>query len=201
MYAKVFFVWSVKDRATLEGLDENMSDPVLPLSFSPPMNPIPSNAVAEYTDGNAFYDVPLHSKISMDAKSSVNDNKITSPLSRLGESSGVSYNTNSLMSRDIFHCEYYLSTMRQDKSEQVKMGIRVDDEQQRVYLKLGRPNIAGIFGRITELCRAENIHEVAVMVCGPPPLVNEVVDTCRASRLSIKCDQVRFYVHHEVFDF
>ncbi len=81
------------------------------------------------------------------------------------------------------------------------MGIRVDDAEQSVYLKIGRPSIPDLLRRVSEVCVADHIPEVAVMVCGPAAMVNEVVDCCPSTQLSTKKDQIRFFVHQEVFDF
>jgi hypothetical protein len=69
------------------------------------------------------------------------------------------------------------------------------------HVHFGRPNIPDIFKRITDLCVAEGLRRVAVCVCGPVSMINEVDDLCRQSKLSPERTTVRFDCHKEVFDF
>ena len=101
------------------------------------------------------------------------------------------------MSSYVFFNEFYLTSVRDSKDFDYA-GIHPHVQR---WLKFGRPDIAQIFQQTRELCVAENISRVAVCVCGPPPLVNDVKDMCRQSQMSPGCSTIRFDCHSEVFDF
>lgn len=78
-------------------------------------------------------------------------------------------------------------------------GIETENATRQFILKPGRPNLTEIFSELRTMCEKEGIRKVAVMVCGPQPMVNDVHDLCRQSRL--QCGSVQFDCHKEVFDF
>ena len=76
-----------------------------------------------------------------------------------------------------------------------------DKKCDNMPVKLGRPNLPGIFAELQDLCRKEGLRRVAVSVCGPSTLVNQVFDLCQASQLSCDSTAARFDCHKEIFDF
>ncbi len=97
----------------------------------------------------------------------------------------------------IFHTEYYLTYLR-SKAEFAAGNI--DPEHQK-YLRFGRPDVPQLFADTRKMCEAEGIRRVAVFVCGPSGMVNEVADLSRATNMSLCNSTVRFDCHAEVFDF
>jgi len=62
-------------------------------------------------------------------------------------------------------------------------------------VKLGRPNFSEIFEKMAEIATATGESKVAVLVCGPMPMVTDI------SQLAVQktTAQVQFHVHSEVF--
>jgi hypothetical protein len=102
-----------------------------------------------------------------------------------------------LNSQFIFYNEYYLTQIR-PTDQQHTAGIHPEIQK---WLKFGRPQMKEIFANVAELCKTESISRVAVCVCGPTPMVNEVSDLCRLSKMDPNCGTVRFDCHQEVFNF
>jgi hypothetical protein len=150
----------------------NQNIPYLPISFQPQMSPPPSSRV--------------------DFTSTLNPMKFSSNPPSPNPS-----NQQDLNSSFIFHNEYYLTRIRAT-DQQHTAGIHPEVQN---WLKFGRPNLKETFANVTNLCKTEKISRVAVCVCGPAPMVNEVSDLCRVSKMDPHCDAVRFDCHQEVFDF
>jgi hypothetical protein len=156
----------------------NQNIPYLPISFQPQMSPPPSSRVIHVKEKHT----PVENDLHRDP---------TSP------SSPNPSNQQDLNSSFIFHNEYYLTRIRAT-DQQHTAGIHPEVQN---WLKFGRPNLKETFANVTNLCKTEKISRVAVCVCGPAPMVNEVSDLCRVSKMDPHCDAVRFDCHQEVFDF
>ena len=197
-FRKVIFIWSVKDRAMVDALytdklhsvanQENQNVPYLPVSFQPAMKPPP--VIKSFRGGKANQIAPSSVSTSQlpqddpEAGNNANNNSQSAPID--------------LNSDFIFHNEYYLTKIRPNESQQHTAGIH---QEVQTWLKFGRPDMKDIFKRTAELCKKENISRVGVCVCGPSPMINEVVDLCHWSLLDPRCGEVRFDCHSEVFDF
>lgn len=198
---KCIFVWSVKDLAMVTGWDieedvaaskilniqsvlskrgqadtedtplspskKKSNSSVLPLSFQPCL------------------DLPNRSDdiISRDAakkSESLNPRKVSFSFAE------------DLGTPDPFHCEFYLTSVR--SAEEFK-AANIDIDQQP-YIRFNRPNLPKLFDRVAQLCKAEGIARVAVVTCGPEPMINEVADLCDYRQLGVAFD-----LHKEVFNF
>jgi hypothetical protein len=99
-----------------------------------------------------------------------------------------------LSTDDRFHGEFYITSLR-NKADFHRANI---DPVKQPYLRFGRPNLPDIFARVTQLCAKEGIGRVAVVSCGPAPMVQEVAALCgEKGRLG----GVKFDLHLEEFDF
>jgi hypothetical protein len=140
---------------------------------------------------NATHPFEIHGPIQGDST--------PSPESAADAGSDVASNGNQqdLKSQFIFFNEYYLTQIR-PTDQQHTAGIHPEVQK---WLKFGRPQMKEIFANVAELCKTESISRVAVCVCGPTPMVNEVSDLCRLSKMDPNCGTVRFDCHQEVFNF
>ncbi len=97
-----------------------------------------------------------------------------------------------LSSNKVFHAEFYLTSLK--KAEDV---IRANLTSPNTHFFTGRPDIKAIFQRTQSLCVDEKISRVAVAVCGPDTMINDVADCCEL--LSSK--SLQFHCHKENFNF
>ena len=103
-----------------------------------------------------------------------------------------------VQSNFVFFNEYYLTAVR-DAAQFDAAGIRPEVQK---WLKFGRPNLVNIFTSVSNLCKEHaHIKRVAVCVCGPQSMVDEVKDLCKKSQLNPSARTIRFDCHSEVFDF
>lgn len=159
---KVVYIWSVKDKATIDAITGEVEKARLPVSFQPPVGEDPTRLYEEPSDATPRRDVPLP----------IVAEEAAMPPSDLGD----------IASDRVFHSEFYLSTLRPEEEFPVA-NIRPETEQ-AAYLRYGRrPDIARLFAEVERLCTREGIPRVAVAVCGPHSLVHEVDDLCRRSQL------------------
>jgi hypothetical protein len=158
----------------------NQNIPYLPISFQPQMSPPPSSRVIHVKEKAVHVENGIHNSRDPDE---------ATPVSNPAQQD--------MNSSFIFHNEYYLTRIRAT-DQQHTAGIHPGVQS---WLKFGRPNLKEIFANVSSLCKTEHISRVAVCVCGPTPMVNEVSDLCRASKMDPHCDAVRFDCHQEVFDF
>ena len=77
-----------------------------------------------------------------------------------------------------------------------EMPITMDDGRN---LYFGRPDIDVIISDVKEVAKRQGVTHVAVVVCGPKPLVDKVKNVCRQK--SNVMSKVKFDVHQEIFDF
>lgn len=168
---KVFFVWSVKDKALVDSMSPDMlesskvSTDLTPLSFQPSMSGMTKSSVV----------TPFASSGDTDA--------VDEKLVKSGDL--------------IFENRFHLTSVRNEVDFK-KANI---DPVAQPWLTFGRPDIAAIFGEARALLKGrvggeEKTPHVAVCVCGPTGMVSSVQDLCRLSR----GDDVVFDCHAEVFD-
>jgi hypothetical protein len=170
----------------------NQHIPYLPISFQPAMAPPPTSlSTHETAHPNATQPFEVQGPLPSTSRSS------PQTATQTMEESTSTGTQQDLNSQFIFYNEYYLTQIR-PTDQQHTAGIHPEVQK---WLKFGRPKMQEIFTNVSELCKAENISRVAVCVCGPTPMVNEVSDLCRLSKMNPKCDTVRFDCHQEVFDF
>ena len=175
---------------------------MLPLSFQPTMPRPPRIRVSEVT--NPMLISAEQSQATATAVSTANAgiqlshvvNKNSVQLSDKQQEAKDEEDEITLSSSLIFHTEYYLTFLR--SMEEYTKAI---DPAGRKFLKFDRPDMKRLFADTRALCEAEGFRRVAVFVCGPPSLVNEVTDLSRVSKMSPGCAPVRFDCHAEVFDF
>jgi len=88
----------------------------------------------------------------------------------------------SAASPEVLFADFYISPAPQNEIRQKNV-------------KTGRPNFSEIFEKMAGVARATGESKVAVLVCGPMPMVNDI------SRISIQKStaQVQFHAHSEVF--
>lgn len=86
----------------------------------------------------------------------------------------------------VFHFEYYLT------------GSKGDCEQPdyKPYLHHGRPDFERLFAQVKQLCADNKLDRVAVVTCGPLPMVQEVQSLCVKNS-----DKINFDLHVEEFGF
>lgn len=193
---KVLFVWSVRDKVMVSDLEANRlraenrtvqtadgtASAVLkdvPVSFQP------AHVLTSERMSNAETTNPMMTDVTLD-----------SPISAKSGGGPVNISDlDSVTSPFLFHSDFYLTGARsRDSISDVGLA---DDKT--VYMHSGRPDFPELFKKITALCTAERIPRVAVCVCGPAAMTNEVDDLCRASQLA--CGEVIFDCHKEIFDF
>lgn len=182
----------MKDRALVDALSpeklhstvglNNQHVPYLPVSFQPSISPPPSTLARV-----------VH----------VKEKEVQPPFEH-DEEKGKSKGSGTLLGSQqdlgsdfVFYNEYYLTQQRATDEHQYA-GIHPEIQK---WLKFGRPNVPKTFQTVRELCQKEGINRVGVCVCGPAPMVNEVFDLCRQSKMEMSCSSVRFDCHLEVFDF
>jgi predicted ferric reductase len=91
-----------------------------------------------------------------------------------------------------------------DENEAVELDIYLtkrakDIENDKVSLvKIGRPNFDRIFKNMQAAALNENEGAVAVLACGPGPMIDSVRDACR--KWSNMCGGVKFDFHEETFE-
>ena len=94
---------------------------------------------------------------------------------------------------DILHTEFYLTRAEENHQDQINQV----QQQLLPYVHFGRPNYAEIFLTLRVYAIKHREAKVAVMVCGPKPMVNEVRSLCS----SMSSDGVAFHFHGEIFEF
>lgn len=183
-------MWSVKDRATANGVLESRSL-YSPVSFQPGLASPPRRRSRSHQQSQAVGPsaAPLLSLQTTDDPHHVGE------VEEGGGGDGQ--NTNTISSEYVFITELYLSSQR-DQQEFLEGNIHPASQP---HLHFGRPNIVDIFQRTRGLCIKEHIKRVAVGVCGPQSMVDAVDDLCRRSKMSTDSAAVRFDCHKEVFSF
>lgn len=202
---KCIYIWTVKDRAMISSVDESRvsekniirgsKKEVLPRSFQPNLLDF---------DGTESKVVPDEEKAPLVMEVGVSSNAVH-PSITIKKSRSFSFKQETLASKDPFHVEFYLTSIR-NKEEFAAANI---DPEHQPYLKFGRPNLPEKWKSIAEMCVREGIPRVAVLVCGPEPMVVEVSKLCStAYTVSTKNDlgtevtgSVIFDLHKEEFDF
>lgn len=205
---KVLFLWSVRDRALIESIEPDIlsikqedgpPSPELrtPKSFQPAMNPNPplffvktSKRIDSITLGSDHENMEDEDAVK-DFQPAVSE-RDAPPQDPIGEA---------LASDKIFHNMFYLTQVSRPEGEFEKAGI-VPEKQP--WLQFGRPDLADIFKQcenmlLTEPRTRHGRPRVAVGVCGPQAMVDDVRNICKKSKLS--CSGVVFDCHSEVFDF
>mmetsp|Transcript_26197 Transcript_26197/g.44193 ORF Transcript_26197/g.44193 Transcript_26197/m.44193 type:complete len:553 (+) Transcript_26197:100-1758(+) len=208
-FRKVIFVWSVKDKAMVEVMDADRAKAsYLPTSFQPPTPRPPdhlvSNGVSSFSKTGANLDkkvIPKRDGDTLVSTADIEENRAEDSLQEIQNDGCADDAANEdgldLHSERIFHAEYYLTSVR---SEEQFAAAGIDPVNQK-HLHFGRPSLPYLFQRTEELCRKEGIKKVAVLTCGPPGMINEVMDFCNKSQLCTSPDTVRFHGHAETFDF
>ena len=87
-----------------------------------------------------------------------------------------------------FHPEIYVTRARDD-----------EDLESRPHTYKGRPDISKIIKEIVVLAEEQGVRRVAVITCGPQPMVNQVKNSCR--KMNGVCCGVTLDVHDEIFSF
>ena len=100
-------------------------------------------------------------------------------------------------STNVFFNEFYLTQVR-DQANFSAAGI--DPTVQR-WVRFGRPNLVNLFTATSNLCKEHDIKRVAVCVCGPKSMIDDVKDLCYRSQLNLSKRTIRFDCHSEIFDF
>jgi hypothetical protein len=195
---KVLFVWSVRDKVMVNELEANRlrdEDRIVqtlngegsallkdvPVSFQP-AHVLSSNRMSNLETPTAQN--PMINEINIEEPIAV---KSTEPIS-VAE-------LDSVTSPFVFHSDFYLTGVH-SKNSISDVGVT---EKNNLRMHAGRPDFPELFKKVAALCTAENITRVAVCVCGPAAMTNEVDDLCRASQLA--CGNVIFDCHKEIFDF
>ena len=128
---------------------------------------------------------------NLELGSSSNDDNVARE-NRLTNLSTLSFRRNEMDTPGPMHPEFYITGIK-NKEEFLLSGI---DPIHQPHLRYGRPDLSNIFERVAKLCEKENISRVAVVTCGPSPMINDVVTLSRK-----KINGVSFDCHHEVFQF
>lgn len=89
---------------------------------------------------------------------------------------------------------YFHLTRERDTSKFDEANIKPEIQ---TTLKFGRPDLPGIFERMKGFCQQGHCKRVAVLTCGPGPLVDSVYKMC----VQHSSDGVMFDFHKEVFEF
>jgi hypothetical protein len=100
----------------------------------------------------------------------------------------------------LVQCEFYLTNASQpEKAGGKKAGAMpgIAPELQHM-LRFGRPDMPAILDRLRQDAEGCGESRVAVMVCGPTPMVKAVRDCCVAAT---KAGGISFDLHAEVFEF
>jgi hypothetical protein len=99
----------------------------------------------------------------------------------------------------LVQCEFYLTAASRPEKAGKKAGPMpgIAPELQHM-LRFGRPDMPAIFDRMAQDAEACGESRVAVMVCGPTPMVKAVRDCCVAAT---KAGGISFDLHAEVFEF
>jgi NAD(P)H-flavin reductase len=223
---KCIYLWSVKDRAMIDSIDEarhdhsslgaadkpadmaSLTSANLPRSFQPNLLNFkpPSRTGDTYKKDVEAGSVVDASKVipvatdSTEYKSVV----IADKRSHHVKQESFSWDQATIGSADPFHVEFYLTCIR-NKEEFAKANI---DPETQPYVKFGRPDLPAKWQAVAEMCVKEGITRVAVLVCGPGAMVEQVQDLCSAPlHVTTKSDgmevsgTVTFELHKEEFDF
>jgi len=208
---KVLFLWSVRDRALIESIEPDIlsgpredgppsPDLRTPKSFQPAMNPNPpvyftktSKHIESQTSGSDQDNMEVEDAVQ-DFRQEVS-RRVALPQDPLSAA---------LDSDMIFHNVFYLTQVSRPEEEFEKAGI-IPEKQP--WLQFGRPNLDDIFKQCESMLLAEQTTRgkrqarprVAVGVCGPQAMIDDVRNICKKSKLS--CSGVVFDCHSEVFDF
>lgn len=196
---KVFFIWSVKDKALVNTMTPDMLESkkltpdYTPLSFQPGMMGVS--------------DKSLHAPVTA-ANKTQPDSYQGSAVKEFDNATVTTSTDAPLPSSVVFENRFYLTRVR---SEEEFTRANIDPVTQP-WLKFGRPDIAALFEEVHTLLlkdnktsvasaattRATTTPRVAVSVCGPPGMVAAVQDLCRLTQF--RGSKVRFDCHAEVFD-
>jgi predicted ferric reductase len=185
---KVVFVWSVRDKAMVEGMDNSVHHPLpvsrhemdLPVSFQPQAVAVQPRSKSELA----------HHHHALDDNAAVEE----AEKGHLKEEDDL----HNILSDYIFFNEYYLTKVREDKESFDAANIRPDAQH---HLRFGRPDVADIFAKAAQVCVDSDAKRVAVCVCGPKALVDDVALHCRRTQMRPECSTIRFDLQQEIFDF
>ena len=224
---KCVYLWSVKDRAMIESIDEartstnaldGAASELLPqsfqpnlLAFSPRGNAKGGKSDVEAPNPNPPLDPNPSRVIPTDA--SVGDGYELVPVGAVNANTALgvareesfSWDQESIGSRDPFHVEFNLTSCR-NKEDFARANINPETQP---YLKFGRPDLPAKWQAVAEMCVKEGIPVVAVLVCGPAAMVEQVQGLCSSPVCVTTKNQageqvtgsVRFELHMEEFDF
>jgi predicted ferric reductase len=203
---KCLMVWSVKDRAIIDHVDvastlEKSIPRELPISFQPDLvqlttiqdrvDMFESDPAADGTlhesdpaAGGALHAGSVEDSACLAGKTCLTAEELREKLA----------SNKNLQNGVVFQGEFYLTSVR---CEADFLAANIDLAKQP-YLSFGRPVLAEIVGRVAKYCAAdisERGSRVAVVVCGPPDMVSDLVDICTCDHQNI-----RFDVHCELFE-
>ena len=108
---------------------------------------------------------------------------------------------------DCLHTEFYLTRSPKAKQLESKTPVAIEsstavesscDASANCFLKYGRPDLRRMLGGMSVLARAAGQTRVAVLVCGPSALVNDVLLACEERNSC--CGGVVFECHVETFE-
>ena len=88
---------------------------------------------------------------------------------------------------------FHLTNVRNEKDFN-KANI---DPMHQKLLKFGRPNLPSYFDKIKKLAKDQNESKVAILTCGPEPMMIEARKLCR----EYSGDGIQFDFHEETFNF
>ncbi|KAG2448227.1 hypothetical protein HYH02_006812 [Chlamydomonas schloesseri] len=212
-------VWSVRDRALVTsvlGYDDVYAaehlPSSLPLSFQPDLispnqyanganiGPQPGTPYAPPTPAGAHVPMaPLAAYATQQQQQRAMDHA-TSTTALVDMERGVASSSSSdggaavSGAGDYIATEFYLTQARTEAAS-AKANIRPELQP---ALRLGRPDLPKIFGETAQRAEFLQLKEVAVYVCGPSAMVEEVEKLAAANS---KWGGVTFHVHSEVFQF
>ena len=97
----------------------------------------------------------------------------------------LNHTRSTISSSNPVHLEFFLTQAKKKTKDHVDTDTAVaaaEDKSEfdsidpvtHQYITPGRPNLPVLFQQVAELCEKEGISRVAVMTCGPPPMVKEV---------------------------
>ena len=95
---------------------------------------------------------------------------------------------------DILETHFHL-TKERDESRFAEANI----DPRKQDLKFGRPNLSELFQKMKTSCLPGT--RIAVLSCGPTPLVNDAEKLCAKYSDWGCCDGITFDFHKEVFEF
>lgn len=114
-----------------------------------------------------------------------------------GIEASISKMENDFMGHDFLHTEYYLTSMKKPQEGEKEKSIALTS-----HVISGRPDLDKVFGDMKDMAVNNGEKRIAVCVCGPTKLVDDVKASCRKySSGEFKCGGVQFDVHEESFEF